>query len=104
MFAIVEIAGFQEKVQEGDTLDVPLHDVKAGEKIKLENVLLVSKDGGDLMVGAPFVKGASIELKVVEHGRGDKIHVYRMRRRKRFRKARGHRQDYTTVEVLKIAL
>jgi large subunit ribosomal protein L21 len=103
MFAIVEIAGFQEKVQEGDTLDVPLHDVKAGEKIKLENVLLVSKDG-DVMLGAPYVKGASIELKVVEHGRGDKIHVYRMRRRKRFRKARGHRQDYTTVEVMKIAL
>ncbi len=104
MFAIVEIAGFQEKVQEGDTLNVPLLDAEKGEKMKFENVLLVAKGEGDITLGAPFVSGASVEVKVLEHGRDDKIRVYRMRRRKRFQKTRGHRQDFTKVEVVKISL
>jgi large subunit ribosomal protein L21 len=104
MFAIVNIAGFQEKVQEGDTLEVPLLDAEKGKKVTFGEVMMVSKDGGELMLGAPFVSGASVEVKVVEHGRDDKIRVYRMRRRKRFQKSRGHRQDYTTVEVVKISL
>ena len=102
MFAIVEIAGFQEKVKEGDTLDVPLHAAKKGEKLKLDNVLMIA-NGKDITFGAPFINGASVEVKVVDHGRTDKVRVYRRRRRKRFQKTRGHRQDYTTVEVLKIA-
>lgn len=104
MFAIVEIAGFQEKVKEGDTLDVPLQDSEKGKKITFGNVLMLSKGEGDLSIGAPYVSGASVEVKVIEHGRGDKVRVYRMRRRKRFQKARGHRQDFTTIEVVKIAV
>jgi large subunit ribosomal protein L21 len=104
MFAIVEISGFQEMLKEGDTLDVPLQDAEKGKKIMLGNVLMIGKGEGDVTLGAPYINGASVELKVVEHGRGDKVRVYRMRRRKRFQKARGHRQDYTTVEVVKISL
>lgn len=101
MYAIVEIAGFQEKVSAGDTLKVPLQDAEAGKKVIFENVLLLA-DGDALSFGAPFVKGVSIEAEVVEHGRGDKIHVYRMRRRKRFRRSKGHRQDFTTIKILGI--
>lgn len=101
MFAIVDISGFQQKVTEGDMLEVPLQDSKKGEKIKFDNVLMISNDGG-LKFGAPFIDGAHVEVKVLEHGRDDKIRVYRMRRRKRFQKARGHRQDFTKIEVMKI--
>lgn len=104
MFAILNIGGFQEMVKEGDTLEVPLMDAEKGKKVTLGDVLFVSKDGGDVVIGAPFVKGASVELKVLDHGRDDKIRVYRMRRRKRFQKSRGHRQDFTAVEVVKISL
>lgn len=104
MFAIVNIGGFQEMVKEGDTLQVPLMDAEKGKNVTFSDVLFVSKDGGDVLFGAPFVKGASIELKVLEHGRDDKVRVYRMRRRKRFQKARGHRQHFTKVEVVKISL
>jgi large subunit ribosomal protein L21 len=104
MYAIVEIAGFQEKVKEGDTLDVPLQEAEKGKNITFGNVLMIGKGEGDVTIGAPFVNGASVVVKVLEHGRGDKIRIYRMRRRKRFQKARGHRQDYTTIEVVKISL
>ena len=103
MFAIVEIAGFQEKVKEGDTLSVPLQDAEKGKKLTFGNVLMIEKGEGDITIGSPYVGGASVEVKVLEHGRSDKIRVYRFRRRKRYQKTRGHRQDYTTVEVVKIS-
>ncbi len=104
MFAVVTIAGFQERVQEGDTLDVPLQDAKKGDTLTFTDVMLLTKDGGELMLGKPFVAGVSVQAEVVEHGRGDKIRVYRMRRRKRFQKTKGHRQDFTTIKITKIAI
>ena len=101
MFAIVDIAGFQEKVQEGDALKVPLHDVKSGEKIIFEKVLLLS-NGDALTIGLPFVKGATVEAKVVAHGQGKKIRVQKANKRKRYRRVHGHRQDFTEIEITKI--
>ena len=101
MFAIVDIAGFQEKVQEGDALKVPLHDVKSGEKIIFEKVLLLS-NGDALTIGLPFVKGATVEAKVVSHGQGKKIRVQKANKRKRYRRVHGHRQDFTEIEITKI--
>ena len=101
MFAIVDIAGFQEKVEEGSQLSVPLLDGKEGDKLTFEKVLLVV-NGADVTIGAPYVKGASVEIKVLAHGRGEKIRVYKMRRRKRFRRTKGHRQGFTDVEVVSI--
>ena len=103
MFAIVEIAGFQEKVRVGDTLEVPLLESEKGETMTFDNVLMLSKSEDDITFGAPYVSGASVEVKVLDHGRGDKIRVYRFRRRKRFQKTRGHRQHFSMVEVTKIA-
>jgi large subunit ribosomal protein L21 len=103
VFAIVDIAGFQEKVSVGDKLSVPLQDAEEGKKLTFSNVFLVSKDSGDVVVGAPTVDGASVEVKVLGHGREAKIRVFKMRRRKRYMRLKGHRQHYTDIEVTKIA-
>lgn len=102
MFAVVDIAGFQEKVQVGDTLTVPTLDAEPDKKLTFGNVLMLVGDGGEVTLGAPFVEGASVEVKVTGHGRGDKIRVFKMRRRKRYMRTKGHRQGHTTVEVMKI--
>lgn len=104
MFAVVTIAGFQEKVQEGDTLRVPLLDAEEGKTVTFKDVLLIAKSDDDVTVGTPTVSGAVVEAKVVGHGREDKIRVSKMRRRKRYRRVHGHRQDYTDIEVTKITL
>lgn len=104
MFAVVSIAGFQERVKEGDTLSVPLLESTKGDSVTFKDVLLLSKEGGEVVIGKPLVAGASVEAKILEHGRDDKIRVYRMRRRKRFQKTRGHRQDYTKIQITKITI
>lgn len=103
MFAVVEIAGFQEKVAKGDTIHVPLQEGEKGAKLTFDNVLMVVADSGDMTLGSPFVKGAKVEAEVVEHGRDDKVRVFRFRRRKRFMKSRGHRQHYTAIKITNIA-
>lgn len=102
MFAIVDIAGFQEKVEEGMKLKVPTLAGEPGAAVKFEKVLLLAKSKDDISVGKPYVPGASVEAKVLAHGKGDKIRVFKMRRRKRYRRTRGHRQGYTEIEVVGI--
>ncbi|NLG07286.1 50S ribosomal protein L21 [Candidatus Peribacteria bacterium] len=104
MFAIVDIAGFQEKVTEGDALSVPLLDVEEGKTVTFDTVLLVARSDDDVTVGMPTVAGASVEAKVIAHGRGEKIRVFKMRRRKRYRRVHGHRQDFTDIEITKITV
>lgn len=102
MFAIVDIAGFQEKVEKGLKLRVPRLEAAEGETVTFENVLLTSDDD-TTTVGAPFVSGATVKAKVVFHGRGDKIVVTKFKRRKRFHKTyRGHRQEYTDIEIVSV--
>lgn len=101
MFAIVDVAGFQEKVAEGDTLRVPTLDTEPGKAVTFSKVLLIAK-GDDVKIGSPYVSGAAVEAKVVGHGRDAKIRVFKMKRRKRYRKTQGHRQGYTDIEVTKI--
>ena len=60
-------------------------------------------DGDNVSLGTPLVNGASVKAKVVSHGRGDKVHIFKMRRRKHYRKSQGHRQNYTEIEILDIA-
>lgn len=101
MFAVVEIKGFQEKVTQGQKLSIPHLADEAGAVVVFDKVMMIVKDA-DITVGAPYIAGASIEVKVLEHTRGDKIRVVKHRRRKRYRRVKGHRQDYTEVEVTKI--
>lgn len=102
MFAVVTIAGFQEKVLKGDVLDVPSLDAKEGDSVTFDQVLLVA-DGSDVKIGTPFLSGASVTAKVVSHGRGDKIRVVKFRRRKRYTRVAGHKQPLTTIEITNIA-
>ncbi len=102
MFALVDIAGFQEKVEEGMKLRVPLLPAAGGAKVTFDKVLLLAKSADDVTVGKPYVSGAAVEVEVLSHGKGEKIRVYKMRRRKRYRRLKGHRQDYTEIEVTKI--
>lgn len=102
MFAIVSIAGFQEKVAQGDVLDVPTLDAKEGDKLTFKDVLMVS-NGKDVKVGAPTVAGASVTAEVVGHGKHDKIRVVKFRRRKRYTRTKGHQQGLTTLKIVTIA-
>ncbi len=104
MFAVVSIAGFQEMVKEGDTLKIPLQDSETDKTISFNDVLMIVKDGGEMTLGAPFVAGASVEVKVMEHGRDAKIRVLKFRKRKRYMRVKGHRQDHTMVQVTAIKL
>lgn len=104
MFAVVSIAGFQEKVQVGDTLQVPLQDAKEKDKLTFGDVLMIVSDAGELTIGSPLVKGAVVEAEVVQHGRHDKVTVFKFRRRKRYMRTKGHKQDYTTIKVNKISV
>lgn len=102
MFAIVDIAGFQEKVSEGLKLRVPTLSEEEGKTVTFDKVLLLAKSDSDVKIGTPTVSGASVEVKILSHGRGEKIRVFKMKRRKRYRRTQGHRQDFTQIEVTKI--
>jgi len=104
MFAVVQIAGFQEKVEEGMKLKVPTLDAEVGSTVTFKEVLLTAKSEEDVSVGTPVLTGASVEAKVLAHGKGDKIRVYKMRRRKRYRRLHGHRQGFTEIEISKISI
>ena len=99
MYAIIAADGKQYKVQEGDELQVDLRpDVKEGDQIKFDQVLLVS-DGTSPKVGKPTVAGASVAAEVLGQEQGDKIYIQKMRRRKNYRRRTGHRQMYTLVRI-----
>ncbi|MFZ7101844.1 MAG: 50S ribosomal protein L21 [Peptococcaceae bacterium] len=103
MYAIIETGGKQYKVQEGDTFKVELLNAEVGNTVDIEKVLMVNKDG-QVKVGNPFVAGAKVTLKVEEHGKGDKIVVFKYKAKKNYRRKQGHRQPYTQVVVDKIQL
>lgn len=98
MYAIVEIAGKQFRVSERDVLYVPRLQADANQSVKLDRVLLVSNDE-DVTVGAPLVSGAEVSATVLSHVKGDKVLVFKKRKRKRFKVKRGHRQQYTQIQI-----
>lgn len=100
-FAIVDIAGFQEKVTPGMKLRVPKLPHKPGETVTFAQVLLHA-EGDAVRVGTPYVAGAAVQAKVVAEGKGEKIRVFKMKRRKRYRRTRGHRDEYTEIAVTKV--
>lgn len=103
MYAIIESCGKQYKVSEGDVVFFEKLDTEVGKKVTFKEVVLVSNDK-KVEVGAPHVKGAKVEGKVMEHGKGKKIIVYKYKAKKNYRRTQGHRQPYTKVEITKIAL
>jgi large subunit ribosomal protein L21 len=101
MYAIVEIAGQQFKVEEGKKIFVHRLDIEDGKKVDFDHVLLIEEDG-KVTVGEPTIKDASVQAKVIEKVRGDKVIVFKKKRKKGYRIKNGHRQNFTQVEIISI--
>jgi large subunit ribosomal protein L21 len=102
MYAVVKTGGKQYRVSSGEKLKIEQIPADIGAEIVLDQVLMLA-DGDAVTMGSPLVQGAAVKAKVLAQGRGDKVHIYKMRRRKHYRKSQGHRQNYTEIEILGIA-
>ncbi|MBE0661096.1 MAG: 50S ribosomal protein L21 [Bacteroidales bacterium] len=98
MIAIVDIAGQQFKVEKGQKLFVHRLEGEAGAKVEFGNVMLVD-NGGTVTVGTPKVEGASVSATILEHMKGDKVLVFKKKRRKGYQKLNGHRQYLSKIEI-----
>jgi large subunit ribosomal protein L21 len=98
MYAIIKTGGKQYRVQSGAQLRVEALPADVGAAVSFDQVLLMG-EGDAVKVGAPFIAGAAVTATVVSHGRGEKVHIFKMRRRKHFQKSQGHRQSYTEVRI-----
>ena len=99
MYAIVEIAGHQFKVEKDKKLFVQKLEVAEGDKIDIDQVLLVDDNNGKITVGTPTVKGAKVTAKVLQHIKGDKVLVFKKKRRKGYQKLNGHRQWFSQIQI-----
>ncbi len=98
MLAIIKTGGKQYLVKPGDKLKVEKLDAKEGQNLAFSDVLLVEKNK-KLEIGTPMVKEAKVEAKILSHGKGDKIIVFKYKAKKRFSRKIGHRQPYTEIEI-----
>jgi large subunit ribosomal protein L21 len=98
MYAVIKSGGKQYRVQSGEQVRVESLPGEVGSVVSFEEVLLVGS-GDTVKVGAPLVSGAKVKATVVSHGRGDKVRIFKMRRRKHFQKSQGHRQNFTEVRI-----
>jgi|TARA_B110000037_G_C17038613_1_gene472691 large subunit ribosomal protein L21 len=103
MYAVIKTGGKQFKVTEGDTLKVEKLSTEVGKALNINSVLTLV-DGDKVTIGTPIVKGASVDATIVSHGKGDKVKIFKMNRRKGYRKSQGHRQSYTEIKIDKIAV
>ena len=101
MYAIVEIAGHQFKIEQDQQIFVHRLEAKEGSKVDFNKVLLMD-NAGKVNIGAPVIKGAKVTAKVLEHLKGDKVIVFKKKRRKGYKVKNGHRQYLTKLEILKI--
>jgi len=98
MYAIIKSGGKQYRVEPGAQLRVEALPAEVGAAVSFGEVLLVGA-GDEVRIGAPFVSGAQVKATVVSHGRGDKLRIFKLRRRKHYQKSQGHRQSYTEVRI-----
>ena len=98
MYAVIKTGGKQYRVANGEKLKVEQIPADIGQEIVLDQVLMVG-EGVDVKVGAPLVSGATVTVKVISHGRADKVKIFKLRRRKHYQKHQGHRQNYTEIEI-----
>ena len=101
MYAVIESCGKQYKVTKGDVIFFEKLDTEEGKKVTFDKVILVS-DGDKVEIGNPYVKGVKVEGKVISHGKGKKIIVFKYKPKKNYRRKQGHRQPYTKVEITAI--
>ena len=102
MYAVIKTGGKQYRVAVGEKLKVEQITADVDSQIVLNEVLMVA-DGDAVAIGAPLVAGASIKATIVSHGRGEKVRIFKMRRRKHYQKRQGHRQQFTELQIVAIA-
>lgn len=102
MYAVVRAGGKQYRVAAGERIRIEQIPAEVGQEIVLDQVLAVGQ-GDALQVGTPLVAGAAVRAKVLAHGRGPKVRIFKLKRRKHYRRTRGHRQRFTEIEILGIA-
>jgi large subunit ribosomal protein L21 len=99
VFAIIQSGGRQIKVSPGAVVTVDRLPIEAGEQVSIDQVLLVGTDDGAVMAGTPFVQNAKVVAVIAGESRGEKIRIFKKKRRKAFRKSGGHRSTYTKVQI-----
>ena len=103
MYAIFRALGKQFRAEKGKTLRLPLMDKQPGDKVVFDEILL-SSDGTTIKAGTPTVKGAKVEVEVVGDAKGEKLYIFKFKRRKGYRRKTGHRQKYTDVKITSLTL
>jgi large subunit ribosomal protein L21 len=103
MYVVVDIAGQQFKVEQGQEVFVNRLEGEEGDKVKFDKIFLIDNDG-DVKIGTPLVEGAGIDAQIVSHLRGDKVVVFKKKRRKGYQKANGFRKDLSKVLIEKITV
>jgi large subunit ribosomal protein L21 len=98
MYAVIKTGGKQYRVAIGDKIKIEQITANVGQELVIDQVLAIN-NGDALVVGAPLVAGATVTAKVLAHGRHDKVHIFKMRRRKHYQKRQGHRQAFTELEI-----
>ncbi len=98
-FAIIRSGGKQFRVEEGARVRLPSINKRAGEAVELEALVVGGGGDGGVKIGAPIIEGARVAATIVDHGRGEKIIVFKKKRRKQYKRTQGHRQNYTTVKI-----
>ena len=104
MFAIIESGGRQVKVAPGTVITVDRVQIEAGQEVSIDRVLVLEKDGGEVLAGSPFVANAKVVGVVEGESRGPKIRIFKKKRRKGMRRTRGHRSTYTKVRITDIVV
>lgn len=104
MFAVFKNGGKQYRVQENQILKLEKIDAALGAELKLEEVMMLGESETKISVGAPYVKGASITIQIIDQDKDDKVIIFKKRRRKNYRRKNGHRQPISLVKVTSIAL
>ena len=98
MYAVIQTGGKQYRVKSGEQLRVESLEADIGAAVSFERVLMLG-EGEGVRVGAPFLAGAAVKATVLSHGRGEKLRIFKLRRRKHYQKSQGHRQSYTEVRI-----
>ncbi|MCB2231390.1 50S ribosomal protein L21 [bacterium] len=101
MYAVFQVSGFQYRAEEGEVLQIPLQKVGEGDSIDITDVLLVQNNDA-ATVGTPFVEGAKVTAEVLRHAKAEKVEIYKYKRRTKYRRRQGHRQDFTEIKINKI--
>ena len=104
MYAVFQTGGKHFRAEPGGRLRIPTLEAEPGESVTFDYVLIAGDGDEKVQIGTPVVDGASVKAEVIRHGRGDKVIVFKRKRRKTYRKKQGHRQNFTEIRVDEVAL